>query len=322
MATPIGVAEERDISLDEEALKKVRVSFRCGYNTRDAIIYALGIGCDAQRYVNELDTRFAVFPTYPLALFHKGEAAEVQSFPQPSVKRFLHATRTLGLPMIDAEVDIQTLAALPTGGGTFVMSTALVGASQKGPGVIFRERTEMRDARTQALVCRIESAFFCLGAKLATPTIGPRPPQPPRAPDRPADRRVSETIPADRALLYRLSGDYNQIHASAPAARAAGLDGPILHGRCTLGMSVRAVLAEYADGDPRAFRGCRCRFVAPVSMGDTLVTSMWRERAGAPVVFEAEAINADGERRVVLRHACVELAGAPTAGTRAGASKL
>ena len=48
MATPIGVAEERDISLDEEALQKVRVSFRCGYNTRDAIIYALGIGCDAE----------------------------------------------------------------------------------------------------------------------------------------------------------------------------------------------------------------------------------------------------------------------------------
>ena len=53
------------------------------------------------------------------------------------------------------------------------------------------------------------------------------------------DATASVTVSREQALLYRLSGDYNAIHADLEAARSAGLDGPILHGLCSLGVKLK-----------------------------------------------------------------------------------
>jgi acyl dehydratase len=54
-----------------------------------------------------------------------------------------------------------------------------------------------------------------------------------RAPDEVCDL---PTLP-QQALVYRLSGDYNPLHADHAVARAAGFDRPIVHGLCTLGIA-------------------------------------------------------------------------------------
>jgi acyl dehydratase len=78
------------------------------------------------------------------------------------------------------------------------------------------------------------------------------------------------------ALLYRLSGDYNPLHADPDIAGRAGFPAPILHGLATYGIAARALL-QALDG-PSAVRLQRLglRFSAPVFPGETIRTEIWR----------------------------------------------
>ncbi|QYU70534.1 MaoC family dehydratase N-terminal domain-containing protein [Leptolyngbya sp. 15MV] len=94
---------------------------------------------------------------------------------------------------------------------------------------------------------------------------------PERAPD---VVHVSETRP-DQALLYRLTGDRNPLHADPDMARRAGFAAPILHGLATYGIACRAMLATVADYDPARIGGLDVRFTAPVLPGDRIETDVW-----------------------------------------------
>lgn len=76
-----------------------------------------------------------------------------------------------------------------------------------------------------------------------------------------------------QALLYRLTGDVNPIHARPEIAQAAGFERPILHGLCSYGFAARVALKQLAGDDPKRFKAFDARFTAPVLPGQTLVTS-------------------------------------------------
>lgn len=92
-----------------------------------------------------------------------------------------------------------------------------------------------------------------------------------RPPARPADAVWVEPVEAGAALLYRLTGDANPLHADPAVATAGGFPAPVLHGLATLGRAARAVVVRLlgADGAGRV-RGARCRFTGPVFPGDLL----------------------------------------------------
>jgi acyl dehydratase len=102
-------------------------------------------------------------------------------------------------------------------------------------------------------------------------------PAPHQVPDRSPDTVVDYRSRPDQALIYALSGDRNPLHRDPDAAAAAGFPRPILHGLCTYGHAVRAVVCGALDHDPDGIREIEGRFTAPVFPGETIRTELWRD---------------------------------------------
>ncbi|MFD0267387.1 MaoC/PaaZ C-terminal domain-containing protein [Streptomyces sp. NPDC127106] len=121
---------------------------------------------------------------------------------------------------------------------------------------------------------------------------------PEREPDRVEERLIRE----EQALLYRLSGDWNPLHADPEFAEKAGFDRPILHGLCSYGMTLKAVVDTLLGGDVSLVRAYRTRFAGIVFPGETLRIRMWRE----PGRVRVEVGAADRDDAPVLADTVVE----------------
>ena len=102
--------------------------------------------------------------------------------------------------------------------------------------------------------------------------------------DRPPDRTLQAYIPADQALLYRLSGDSNPLHSDPKVAALAGFERPILHGLCTYGYTGRLLLEEFAQSRPDRFVWLAARFSKPTLPGDTITIATWTVDDGVAFV--------------------------------------
>jgi len=103
------------------------------------------------------------------------------------------------------------------------------------------------------------------------------PPAADEPPAREPDRIVESRTTPNQALLYRLTGDKNPLHADPGFAKLGGFDRPILHGLCSFGIVCKAVVDAELEGNVAAVARYRARFAGVVFPGETLVTSMWRE---------------------------------------------
>lgn len=92
----------------------------------------------------------------------------------------------------------------------------------------------------------------------------------------PPDGRLAVPIPADQAVRYgEISQDDNPLHRDPEVARAAGFEGVVLHGLCTLAMCSAALMERTAYGDSRKLRRLAVRFSAPVLPGQELTVRWW-----------------------------------------------
>ncbi|HSO00275.1 MAG TPA: SDR family NAD(P)-dependent oxidoreductase [Candidatus Nanopelagicales bacterium] len=121
-------------------------------------------------------------------------------------------------------------------------------------------------------------------------------------PDRAPDATLSEPISPNQALLYRLSGDVNPLHADPSFATMFGFPKPILHGLCTFGYAGRHALRAFGV-DPRLFKSIKVRFAESVFPGETLITEMWKE-SDTRILLRCKVKERD---KVVLSSAAIEL---------------
>lgn len=138
---------------------------------------------------------------------------------------------------------------------------------------------EIFEAASDAKVATVTSMYFCRGDGGFGGRSEAPPPDP--LPQREADLSWDQLVPQNLALIYRLSGDYNPLHADPEFAKRARFERPILHGRATFGAAAHALLRTCCDYDAARLVGMDARFTAPVYPGESLRTEVWREGAGA-----------------------------------------
>ena len=259
---------------------------RFTYDSRDAILYALGIGMgtdslDAQelRFVYEKGLR--VVPTAATVLTRadfKAELGEIE--PDPGLRR---STMTLE-KILHGEQKV--VLHRPLAPGASLRSTdRFVGAFDKGAdiGAVVAKETTWRDDVGDE-VATLTSTLFARGdGGFGGPREGQ--PQPHAVPTRRPDVSVNFATSPGQALLYRLNGDLNPLHADPESARRSGFAQPILHGLCTYGITCRAVLQEIVNFDADAIYSHQARFTAPVYPGETISVDLWVD--GRDVSFEA-----------------------------------
>ena len=117
--------------------------------------------------------------------------------------------------------------------------------------------------------------------------------QPVAVPDRAPDADTTYDVTPQQALLYRLCGDRNPLHADPDFAKAAGFPAPILHGLCSYGIVLRTVTDDLLDGDASRVAAFTARFAGVVFPGEAIRVRAWREDAG--IVVSATIAGA-GER--------------------------
>lgn len=80
----------------------------------------------------------------------------------------------------------------------------------------------------------------------------------------------------ETALLYRLNGDYNPLHAAPEPGMKMGFGGPIIHGLFSWNSAAHAVLQHFGASNPANMKSFQARFASPVKPGDKLVVDMWK----------------------------------------------
>ncbi|MER5362506.1 MaoC/PaaZ C-terminal domain-containing protein [Streptomyces sp. NPDC002785] len=155
--------------------------------------------------------------------------------------------------------------------GSAVQTSKVAAVYDKGKAAVLVLRTEAAD--DEGPLWTNDAQIFVRGEGGFGGERGPseRIAYPANAPDHVVERPIRP----DQALLYRLSGDWNPLHADPEFARLAGFDRPILHGLCTYGMTLKAVTDTVLGGDVTRIRSYRTRFVGVVFPGETLRIRMW-----------------------------------------------
>ncbi len=243
------------------------------YVEKDVMLYALGLGLggdplneDQLGFVYEKDLK--VLPTFGGVLGYPG------FWPKAHPELGITWQR-----LLNGEQGIEIHRPFPPSGEVVgSMTIERIVDKGVGKGMLIYTRRDVRDQASGDLLCTVSNTMFC---RADGGFGGPTAPGPAAAaiPDRASDQTIDWPTLPQAALIYRLSGDFNPLHAEPAVARQGGFDRPILHGAATWGIAGCALLQALCGGDPARFRSYQARFTSPVYPGETLRVEVW---LGAP----------------------------------------
>ncbi|WP_435741334.1 MaoC/PaaZ C-terminal domain-containing protein [Nocardioides sp. SYSU DS0663] len=191
---------------------------------------------------------------------------------------------------------------LPTAGRATVRTT-LTDVWDKGKAAVIWQDS-VATAPTGEELWRTRSSIFVRGEGGWGGDRGSS--EPVTLPDRAPDADATYAVTPQQALLYRLCGDRNPLHADPDFAKAAGFPSPILHGLCSYGIVLRTLTDELLDGDATQVAGFAAKFAGVVFPGETIRTRGWRE--DGRVVASATIAGGDRDGAPVLGDVALDLA--------------
>lgn len=291
-------------------------AFVAEYTAKDLILYSLAIGFgssekherDELKFLYENHSHFSAVETFPLILPFwanrtLGTSQGIQSFPPPMLKsmgilpkKFLRAEMPPDLPVIHTSQSITWHRPLPVprirkNGNSPVdesikanLNSRVISIAPKSIGTFVTTETDI--GCNGSLICTLMSTNLLLG--LSPDDVIPYEPAVTRKQCRisskvrnapPVFEWKYKTIPT-QALLYRIaSGDTNVIHVDASTIPQLGGEAPmrpLLHGLCTLGIAVRAILQYLrSSGYTFSLTQLDLQFTKPVFVGDRLAVHIW-----------------------------------------------
>ncbi|EME14458.1 MaoC/PaaZ C-terminal domain-containing protein [Rhodococcus triatomae] len=269
------------------------------WTERDVILYHLGLGAGVHSldpaelgWVYEKDLK--VLPTFAMVAGQGVSAGAVTpaGMAMPGIdvdlRKILHGGQSL------------TVHAPIPAAGTATVSSRVADVWDKGKAAVIVLEQSAADAdgnplwtSAMQIWARGEGGF---GGDAGPETSG-------AAPEREPDKVLVSPTSTQQALVYRLSGDLNPLHADPAFARMAGFDQPILHGLASYGVVCKAVVDGVLDGDPTRVQSFSVRFAGSLYPGETVETAVWRD--GDTLTLLATCPERDG--RPVLTHASMEI---------------
>ncbi len=239
-----------------------------GWDADDVILYHLGIGAgnpptEPRELEYTYEASLKVLPTF----------ATIPMFPSMMNVLQLDGLDVNPAMILHGEQTVQVHATIPTA-ATVTNTARVADVWDKGKGALVVLEIVSSDPSGAALFTNRASIFIRGEGGFGGPS-GPEPAD--GAPSRSPDHIVESPTLPQQALLYRLSGDKNPLHADPAFAVFGGFDRPILHGLCSYGIVCKAVVDGVLGGDVAAVASFGARFTGVVFPGETIVTHMWRE---------------------------------------------
>jgi acyl dehydratase len=278
------------VPINPEAVGSTSEPAQRSWESKDCLLYALGVGAGAEDPLRELEFTTEntsgvdqrVLPTMAVVLGPLGGGGALRNIGTFNPAMLVHG-----------EQGITLHREIPTS-GTLEAVSEVTGIYDKGKGAVIATRSRATLADSGEPLFDTRSSVFIRGEG---GWGGDRGPSGPRnvPPERAADREHTYQTRIDQALLYRLNGDRNPLHSDPNFAAMGGFDRPILHGLCTYGFTGRALLHLVCDGDAGRFRSMDGRFSSPVLPGEALTVRVWETGDGEGVF---QTVGDDG--RVVI----------------------
>lgn len=269
-STRLCLPNEDQMAINYDALMTASLSdIPVRYDEKDAVLYALGIGFGG----DPLDPRELPF------VFEQRGPRTVPTFASMLVPdSFLRLSGCDVRGVLHRTQSLELYRPLPPA-GNLLANQKIIGVTDRGEaqGAEIEVESELRRKNDDTVLCTLTSRLI---ARADGGFGGPPPIARERhaLPDREPDLVCELPTRRDQALLFRLSGDLNPLHADPLVARDAGFASPLLHGRCTYGIACHAILKTVCDYDFTLISGFDVRFSAPVYPGDVVTTEMWQDR--------------------------------------------